>query len=329
MTRVAVAPDVNSLLFLQMAAAAPSIAVTGGGKVCARQQFLFVDAEAVMQVRIIPLMLALFSLFASAKLSGYPQVKAPLEIGAAGNPEKIVQRADQRIATQRTKVAEGEYAIPRIGDLGIQPPGTEEFEFSEVWALWQTGDGELEVEGEWRFDSPETLPNRIPFTLRLSRDLRPLSLKEVVQLKWEADSGPLTCKLSPAELYCESGAQDPKHMIVERLAMTRPYAFLWPISPFSLASLAAIAIQLPDSEVEITAVVAEEPSPANPVCFVSHLARVRYIGQETIEVGGQTVLANKTSLDPSTYPELILWTDPQGLLLAVQRAETLVHAWSW
>jgi hypothetical protein len=73
--------------------------------------------------------------------------------------------------------------------------------------------------------------------------------------------------------------------------------------------------------VEIIAVVAEEPSPANPVCFVSHIASVRYLGQEAIVVDGQTILANKTSLDPSPYPKLILWTDPRGgLLLAVQRA---------
>jgi hypothetical protein len=79
-------------------------------------------------------------------------------------------------------------------------------------------------------------------------------------------------------------------------------------------------VQHPDIDVEITAVVAEEPSPANPVCFVSHVASVRYLGQEAIVVDGQTMLANKTSLDPSPYPKLILWTDPRGLLLAVQRA---------
>lgn len=72
---------------------------------------------------------------------------------------------------------------------------------------------------------------------------------------------------------------------------------------------------------EITAVVAEEPSPANPVCFVSHLASVRYLGQEAIAVDGQTILANKTSLDLSPYPKV----DPVdgsrgGLLLAAQRA---------
>jgi hypothetical protein len=56
------------------------------------------------------------------------------------------------------------------------------------------------------------------------------------------------------------------------------------------------------------------------VCFVSHVGRVRYLGQEAIVVDGQTMLANKTSLDPSPYPKLILWTDSRGLLLAVQRA---------
>jgi hypothetical protein len=54
------------------------------------------------------------------------------------------------------------------------------------------------------------------------------------------------------------------------------------------------------------------------VCFVSHLASVRYLGQEAVVVDGQTIIANKTSLDPSPYPKLILWTDPRGLLLAVQ-----------
>jgi hypothetical protein len=231
------------------------------------------------------------------------------------NSEKIAYPAYHQI-----KVAEGEYAIARIGDLGIQPLGTEEFEFGETWTLWTTGDGEFEVQGEWRFESPEMLPNRIPFMLRLGRDLHPQSLKEFVRLEWQNDSGPLSCTLSPTELYCESGAKDPKHMIVERVPMTRPYGFLWPIFPFSLGSIAQTAVQHPGADVEITAVVAEEPSPANPVCFVSHIASVRYLGQETIVVGGQTILANKTSLDPSPYPKLILWTDPRGLLLAAQRA---------
>ena len=52
----------------------------------------------------------------------------------------------------------------------------------------------IRVEGEWRFESPEALPNRIPFTLRLSHDLHPLSLKEFVRLEWQSDSGPLTCR---------------------------------------------------------------------------------------------------------------------------------------
>ena len=267
--------------------------------------------------RIISPVIALFLALSSApaQIRVDQRADAQLEIRATVNSEKVAYPANDR-----TKVAEGEYAIARIGDLGIQPPGTEEFEFGEVWTLWATGDGEFEVEGEWRFESPEALPNRIPFTLRLSHDLHPLSLKEFVRLEWQSDSGPLTCRLSPAELYCESGARDPKHMIVERLQMSRPYAFLWPISPFSLGSIAQTAVQRPDTDVEITAIVAEEPSPANPVCFVSHPASVRYLGQEAFVVDGQAILANKTLLDPSPYPKLILWTDPQGLLLAAQRA---------
>jgi len=263
---------------------------------------------------IITFLIALLS--APAQIRVDQQSEAQREISSA---ETSSARLDYP-ANHRTKVAEGEYAIARIGDLGIQPPGTEEFEFSEVWTLWANDDGGFEVEGEWRFDSPDTLPNRIPFTLRLSRDLRPLSLKEFVRLEWQSDSGPLSCRLSPAELYCESGARDPKHMIIERLQMTRPYAFLWPISPFSLGSIAQTAIQHSDTDVEITAVVAEEPSPANPVCFVSHPASMRYLGRESVVVDGQSILANKTLLDPSPYPKLILWTDTQGLLLAAQRA---------
>jgi hypothetical protein len=254
---------------------------------------------------------------AAAQLRADQRAEVNLEISAGPRDSgREVYPANHRI-----KVAEGEYAIARIGDLGIQPPGTEEFEFGETWTLWATGDGEFEVQGEWRFDSPATLPNRIPFTLRLSRDLHPLSLKEFVRLEWQSDSGPLSCRLSPAELYCESGARDPKHMIVERVPMSRPYVFLWPISPFSLGSIAQTAVQHPDTDVEMTAVVAEEPSPVNPVCFVSYVGRVRYLGKEAILMDGRNILANKTALDPSPFPKLILWTDPQGLLLAVQRAE--------
>ena len=271
--------------------------------------------RVTMSGRIISLIVALILALSYAPAQNQ-RPEAQLEIRTKGiNSEKIAYPANHRI-----KVAEGEYAIARIGDLGIQPPGTEEFEFGETWTLWTTGDGEFEVQGEWRFESPEMLPNRIPFMLRLGRDLHPVSIKEFVRLEWQNDSGPLSCALSPTELYCESGAKDPKHMIVERLPMTRPYGFLWPISPFSLGSIAQTAVQHPGADVEITAVVAEEPSAANPVCFVSHIASVRYLGQEAIVVDGQTILANKTSLDPSPYPKLILWTDPRGLLLAVQRA---------
>lgn len=265
--------------------------------------------------RIISLIVVLILALSHALAQDQP-TEAQLEIGTKGiGSEKISHPANRRI-----KVAEGEYAIARIGDLGIQPPGTEEFEFGETWTLWTTGDDEFEVRGEWRFETAEALPNRIPFMLRLGHGLRPQSLKEFVRLEWQNDSGPLSCTLSPTELYCESGAKDPKHMIVERVPMTRPYGFLWPISPFSLGSIAQTAVQHPDTDVEITAVVAEEPSPANPVCFVSHIASVRYLGQEAIVVDGQTILANKTSLDPSPYPKLTLWTDPRGLLLAAQRA---------
>ncbi len=154
------------------------------------------------------------------------RAQGPLEVRAKVNAEEIAAPSNHRI-----KVAEGEYAIARIGDLGIQPPGTEEFEFGETWTLWTAGEGEFEVQGEWRFESPEMLPNRIPFMLRLSRDFHPRSIKEFVRLEWQNDSGPLSCTLSSTELHCESGARDPKHMIVERVSMTRPYAFLWPIPP--------------------------------------------------------------------------------------------------
>jgi hypothetical protein len=169
--------------------------------------------------KIIALFLAFSS--ASAQIHVDQRAKAQLEIRAKVNAQEIPSPANHRF-----KVAEGEYAIARIGDLGIQPPGTEEFEFGETWTLSTTGDGEFEVQGEWRFESPEMLPNRIPFVLRLGRDLHPRSIKEFVRLEWQNDSGPLSCTLSPTELYCESGARDPKHMIVERVSMTRPYAFL-------------------------------------------------------------------------------------------------------
>ncbi len=167
--------------------------------------------RVTMSDRIISLVVALILALSYAPAQ-IQRAETQLEIRTKGiNSEKIAYSPYHRI-----KVAEGEYAIARIGDLGIQPPGTEEFEFGETWTLWTTGDGEFEVQGEWRFESPEMLPNRIPFMLRLGRDLHPQSLKEFVRRNscdWQNDSGPLSCTLSPTELYCESGAKDPKHMI--------------------------------------------------------------------------------------------------------------------
>jgi hypothetical protein len=87
-----------------------------------------------MQGRIISSMIALFLTLSIAPAQVHvdqpaearPRIKAQ-EI----NSDKVAYPANHRI-----KVAEGEYAIARIGDLGIQPPGTEEFEFGETWTLW-------------------------------------------------------------------------------------------------------------------------------------------------------------------------------------------------
>jgi hypothetical protein len=79
--------------------------------------------------KIIALFVALSS--ASARIHVDLRAKAQLEIRAKVNAEEIASPANHRI-----KVADGEYAIARIGDLGIQPPGTEEFEFGETWTLW-------------------------------------------------------------------------------------------------------------------------------------------------------------------------------------------------
>lgn len=151
----------------------------------------------------------------------------------------------------RVKIAQGEYMVSTDEDLGVGPLETEVFHFRESWTLWRTSDGNYEVEGERKFESPRGVPHENRFWAQLARDLGLVRVKEFAQLRWIPDSGPLTCDLLPNQMRCNSGGKDPLNTINIQLATQQPYAIIWPISVFSLGSLANIAVQREEESVSV------------------------------------------------------------------------------
>ena len=75
----------------------------------------------------------------------------------------------EKQASERTRVAEGEYQVYRnAGEGGIGPFNPAVYDFRESWTLWRLSDGILEVEGERRYDSPQHEPHMDAFSVKLS-----------------------------------------------------------------------------------------------------------------------------------------------------------------
>jgi hypothetical protein len=230
-------------------------------------------------------------------------------------------RAEQEKATtsnQRSKVAEGEYVVFEGENSGaIGPFGEEIYNFHETWTLWRIANGSYELEGERRFESPKDATHTDRFAVELSRDLTITRMKEFARLKWRRDSGPLTCEFLRSVLHCSSNAKNAGQAIELNIAMREPFGLLWPISAFSLSSLTREAERDARRETRVQLVSIEQPSaeiPVNPMILEGGL---RYLGEENIDVAGQPRRAFKFSIKVPLSPELIAWTSPKGLLLAV------------
>jgi hypothetical protein len=210
----------------------------------------------------------------------------------------------------RTKIAEGEYVIYEEANGGaFGPLGEEVYDFHETWTLWRTEKKDYAVEGERTFESPRHEANKNRFLVQLSRDLTVSRLTEFTQLNLQRESGPITCAFLAKELQCSSGGQS------LRVPMESPFAFLWPVSPFSLSGLTRASERDTARASKVQLLSMDQPSPALPMQPMVLSGELQYLGAENIDAAGQKWHAYKFSLKVALNPQILLWTSTRGLLL--------------
>jgi hypothetical protein len=235
-------------------------------------------------------------------------------------PARAAQGDDARAVkgTERSKVAEGEYAIYEEGNGGAFGPfGEEVYDFHESWTLWRTPKGRYEIEGERKFMSPLDVEHKNRFSAELSRDLTALRVTEFAPLKWRPDSGPVSCEFLPKELHCFSEAKDPKQSVNLRVPMDHPFALLWPVSPFSLSGLTRETERELGHGTEVQLLSVEQPDRYDPVRPTILTGQLQYLGEENIQAADQNWTAHKFSLKVPSYPQFLIWTSSKGILLAL------------
>jgi hypothetical protein len=221
-------------------------------------------------------------------------------------------------AAKPVKIADGEYAIYESNNRGSVGPFQEEvYNFHESWTLWRVDNGGYRVEGVRRFESPRDEVHSNRFIVELTRDLTVIRMKEFAKLRWVADSGPLSCDFLPAQMNCSSGGSDSKREIKLRTPLEKPYALLWPISPFSFGGITRQVERDRARATQIDLVRIAQPSMANPVQAMILEGPLQYVGEEDIQTAGRKWRAHKFSLKVPQHPQYLLWTSPRGLLLAL------------
>jgi hypothetical protein len=218
-------------------------------------------------------------------------------------------------ATQgRTKVAEGEYKV--LGPTGIGSFGPAVYDFRESWTLWRLENGTFEVDGTRDYRSPADEPHSDNFEAHLSDGFRVLKLQEFRTLRWRPNSGPLTCDFLQAKVACTANSKDKSQNLSLELPTQAAAGLMWPISAFSLSSITRGASRDPRTMTPVELLTFEEPSDAQPIFTTTLGGYLKYLGQEKLSLAGREWLADKFELKVATHPPFLLWTSPQGLLLA-------------
>jgi len=242
-------------------------------------------------------------------------------VASAKNSRAATPRASARperssSSAETIKLATGEYAVTtRFNEGGVGPFDPAVYDFHEYWTLWRTADGGYEVEGRREFESPKYEFHSNRFSVRLTRDWRLESLEEFAKLRWRPDSGPLVCNVETAELHCTSNAKDPSQLVKVDMALDRPFGFLWPISPFSLTSLANAGEKIPGEVTPVQVITIEQPSQENPVAPVVIEGRLRYLRKVDITTAGRKWNANEFELKAVLQPKFLILTAPEGFLV--------------
>lgn len=237
--------------------------------------------------------------------------------GVAGGQSAIENLVPQQSAGG-TKVAEGEYAVIEHHNSGAAGPFQEEvYDFHESWILSRTNRGQYQADGVRRFESPKGESHSNRFVAELTRDLTVIRAKEFTKLKWVPDSGPLSCEFLPAQMDCSSGGSDPKREIKLRTPLDKPYALLWPVSPFSFGGITREVEHDAAKPTLVDLVSIEQPGMAEPVRATILEGPLQYMGEEDMLAAGRKWHAHKFSLKIPLHPQYLMWTSQKGLLLAL------------
>lgn len=250
-------------------------------------------------------------------------VSSSYTAGQTASPHEPVSKPPNSLRPQAetgpVKIAEGAYAIFKAYD-GIGPVDAEIFNFHEDWSLSRTADGNYRIEGLRNFESPKDYPLEVRFFLRLSPKLQLIEAQEDTSLVWIPRSAPLTCVFLPKQLQCSTNGKDPRRNPELSLSMDNPYAFSWPLSPFSLAALTRQSDHDPGRSLDLQFVDIEQPSHNLPVMPITTNGTLRLIGQEKILAAGKSWNADKFELQVFMSPlprKSVLWVSKGGLLLVL------------
>ncbi|HEV2387767.1 MAG TPA: hypothetical protein VGS20_10995 [Candidatus Acidoferrales bacterium] len=251
---------------------------------------------------------------------------ALLSAGASGTrsetpPPRASMPAAQKTrvgaqASERRKLAEGEYAIvTRMNEGGFGPFNPMVYDFRETWTLWGRPDGGYEVEGERTYESPKYERRRERFRVELTRNWALVRIADNARLRWRPDAGPLACEFEVAALHCASKSKAPGQAVKLDLTFDHPFGFLWPISAFSLASIAKAVERTPGEATPVQVITVEEPGPSNPIYPLVLTGNLQYRGSAETELAGRRWEANEFDLEVPFHPKFRLLTAPEGFLL--------------
>lgn len=259
----------------------------------------------------IPLAAACWIVPAGARLGRSPAEESRALLQAAAPGQDAGGQAELG-----TKLAEGEYAIvTRMNEGGVGPFNPMVYDFRESWTLWGQENGGYEVAGVREYQSPSYESRRERFQVWLARDWRLEKIVEDAKLRWRPDSGPLVCDFQVAALHCTSNAKNPSQAVTVDLSFDHPFGFLWPISAFSLASIAKAVERTPGETAPVQLITIQEPGPSNPVYPLVLDGRLRYLGSVNAVVAARKWKANQFELEVPFHPIFRFLTAPEGFLL--------------
>jgi hypothetical protein len=216
--------------------------------------------------------------------------------------------------TARIQVAEGEHKA--LTENGIGPADPAVYGFTESWTLWRLRDGSFEVSGTRSFRSPSDEPHSNQFSVHLSPGFTVLGVKEFRSLRWRPDSGPLSCDFLPAKIACTSNARDVTQSVKLDVPVQNSAGLMWPISAFSLSSITRSASHDQKTITPVELVTLEEGSREDPIFATTLSGHLKYLGEEDLLLAGRKWHADKFELKVAMHAPFLVWTSPEGLLLA-------------